>query len=122
MKVVSASSGMFKLDIQTISLAGYSFWSWVNAGISHNEATVVEMIMVSPPVAMMDFSSSQKIPDLKFVISGGKDEIAPAEQIKKMLPIWNPDAVIEILPGADHFYSDYLDSLAAALDTYLSSK
>jgi alpha/beta superfamily hydrolase len=120
--VCNAISFLLKMGIQSISLAGYSFGSWVNAGISQNEATVIEMIMVSPPVAMMDFSHSQKIPKLKLVISGERDEIAPAEQIKKMLPAWNPEAVVEILTGADHFYSGCLGSLATSLDTYLSSR
>ena len=115
-----AISFLLKMGIQTISLAGYSFGSWVNAGISEDEPSVVEMIMVSPPVAMMDFSPSNKIPKLKLVVSGERDDIAPPGLIRKMIPGWNPDAAVEILPGTDHFYSGRLDSLATALDTYLS--
>jgi alpha/beta superfamily hydrolase len=120
--VHNAISFLLKMGIQTISLAGYSFGSWVNAGVSEDEPSVVEMIMVSPPVAMMDFSPSSKIPGLKLVVSGERDEIAPPEQIKKMVPAWNPDAMVEILPGTDHFYSGRLDSLATALNTYLCPK
>jgi alpha/beta superfamily hydrolase len=112
-----AESGIHK-----IFLAGYSFGAWVNAHMSHKDATYAEMIMISPPVALMDFTFLKKIPKLKLVVSGSRDEIAPALQIKKMLPAWNPDATVEIIPGADHFYSGYLDALADALDAHIRSE
>jgi alpha/beta superfamily hydrolase len=102
-----------------IYLAGYSFGAWVNAHISYNDATYAEMIMVSPPVALMDFTFLKNLAGLKLVVSGSRDKIAPAEQIKKMMPAWNPDATVEIIPGADHFYWEYLDELTALLDTYI---
>jgi alpha/beta superfamily hydrolase len=120
--VRNAISFLLKMGIRSISLAGYSFGSWVNAGIANHEPSVIEMIMVSPPAAMMDFSHYPEIPELKLVVTGGRDEIAPAELINKMVPALNPDAVVEILPETDHFYSGGLDSLAAVLDKYIRSE
>jgi alpha/beta superfamily hydrolase len=120
--VLNAISFLLENGIQTISLAGYSFGSWINAGISKHEPSVIEMLMVSPPVAMMDFSPFAKIPGLKLVVSGERDDIAPPEQIRKMISAWNPDAALKILAGTDHFYSGCLDELAATLDAHLRSK
>jgi alpha/beta superfamily hydrolase len=115
----NAITFLTKRGTHKIYLAGYSFGAWVNAHISYEVATYDEMIMVSPPVALMDFTFLKNLTGLKLVVSGGRDEIAPAEQIKKMLPAWNPDATVEVIPGADHFYWGHLDDLTASLDTYI---
>lgn len=103
------------LNIEGICLAGYSFGAWVNAQIHPGDAPITEMIMVSPPVAFVDFSPIQKIAQLKMVVTGSKDDIAPVHMIQEKLPSWNPDSQFEIIPGADHFYSGYTDILASTL-------
>jgi len=42
-------------------------------------------------------------------------------QIRDMLPTWNPDAQFEVIDGCDHFYSGYLEELESILDRYLRS-
>jgi hypothetical protein len=49
------------------------------------------MAMISPPVAMLDFSGIGAISSLKLIITGEKDDIAPPSTIKKQLATWNPD-------------------------------
>jgi alpha/beta superfamily hydrolase len=36
-----------------------------------------------------------------------------------MLRAWNPDAVFEIIDGADHFYGGYADELESMVSSYL---
>ena len=59
---------------------------------------------------------------LKLVVTGRRDEIAPAEQIRTLLPTWNPDASFEIIDGCDHFYVGCLDKLKSILTTYLQNQ
>jgi alpha/beta superfamily hydrolase len=40
--------------------------------------------------------------------------------LRRMLPLWNPAAHLEVLPGAEHFFIDQLDTLAAALTKALA--
>jgi alpha/beta superfamily hydrolase len=109
-------------DITEIHLAGYSFGAWVNAHIDLNDGPLSAMLMVSPPVHFIDFKSITKIPKLELVITGDRDDIAPSGLIKKMLPAWNPAAHLEIIPGADHFYFGFLDTLACILELFLKDK
>ena len=104
-----------KVNMDQIWLAGYSFGAWVNAQIQPEDAPVTKMIMVSPPVAFIDFDPTQKIARLKLVVTGSRDDIAPAQMIQKRLISWNPDSRFEIIPGADHFYSGYTDILESTL-------
>lgn len=89
----------------SIDLAGYSFGSRVNAmGIASFDL-VKNLLMVSPPVAFMDFSFLGFNSKIKLVISGSNDDIAPPAKIKELIPTWNPEAEFRIIDGIDHFYS-----------------
>ena len=105
--------------LKTIDLAGYSFGAWVNAHAILEDALVAQMVMVSPPVGFMDFKGVSAIECLTLVVTGSRDQIAPPELIKKMLPAWNPEARFEVIEGADHFYGGYFERLESVLATYL---
>jgi alpha/beta superfamily hydrolase len=115
--VLSALSFLADMGMERIDLAGYSFGAWVNAHAIQEDTLVEQMIMVSPPVGFMDFKSIGTMNSLKFVVTGNRDDIAPADMIEKMLPTWNPDACFEVIDGADHFYGGYLNQLESVLSS-----
>ena len=108
--------------VSAVDLAGYSFGAWVNAGVAAgNRAAIESMMMVSPPVGFIEFNTSAPMGCLNLVITGSRDDIAPAHLIRNLLPTWNPDAQFEVIDGCDHFYSGYLKKLESILDRYLES-
>ena len=113
--VLSALSFLADMGMERIDLAGYSFGAWVNAHALKKDTLTKQMIMVSPPVGFMDFNSIVTMDNLKFVITGNRDDIAPADVIEKMISTWNPKARFEVIDGADHFYGGYLGQLEACL-------
>ncbi len=113
--VLAAVACLKKQGVDDIDLAGYSFGAWVNAHVKVGTAPVSTMIMVSPPVAFMDFNTDLALPRLDLVVSGSQDEIAPAGKIRNLMPDWNPDAVFEEIQGADHFYFGFFDELESIL-------
>ena len=115
--VLSALSFLANMGMERIDLAGYSFGAWVNAHAIQNDFLTKEMIMVSPPVGFMDFKSIVTMDALKFVVTGNRDDIAPANVIEKMIAIWNPNARFEVIDGADHFYGGYLGQLEDCLSS-----
>jgi uncharacterized protein len=96
------------LGMTDIDLSGYSFGAWVNAGIADGYR---RMVMVSPPVAFMDFGPPVTIGRLSLIVTGGRDEIAPAAMIDRCRARWNPAAAFAVIPGADHFYTGFLKTL-----------
>ena len=96
------------LGMTDIDLAGYSFGAWVNAGIA---ADCRRMVMVSPPVAFMNFGPPVAIERLSLIVTGGRDEIAPPAMIAGYRSAWNPAAAFEVIPRADHFYTGFLKTL-----------
>jgi alpha/beta superfamily hydrolase len=115
---IAAVDYLKELGVQSPNLAGYSFGAWVNAFVAHQEHSLRNTIMVSPPVAVIDFSSIGHIPSLKLVVSGSRDEYAPGDQIKAMLTDLNASAHLEIIHGADHFYGGHLETLKSVLSEY----
>jgi len=109
------------MDLQQTELAGYSFGAWVNALAVTDGLKVDNMIMVSPPVAFIDFESIADLNSLKLVVTGNRDEIAPAEMVEKMYPAWNPRASFEVIDGADHFYGGCEQKLEEILIRNLKS-
>jgi len=109
------------IGIEQIDLAGYSFGAWVNALAVNDGLKVDNMIMVSPPVAFIDFKSITDLSSLKLIITGNRDEIAPADMVEKLYPAWNPQARFEAIDGADHFYGGYEDRLEKILLSNLKS-
>lgn len=117
--VRTAFSTLLKMDIEKIDLAGYSFGAWVNAQISRKDLPYTNTVMVSPPIGFMAFDGVTSVPNLKLVVTGSRDDIAPPALIQKVLPEWNSAAEFEIIDGADHFYSGRLNELEVVLQATL---
>ena len=113
--VFSAVEILRKDGVEEIDLAGYSFGAWVNAGAVASGLDVHQMVMISPPVAMIDFKDIGTLDHLRLVITGEHDDIAPPRQIKEMLAIWAPSSRLKVIGSADHFYTGHLAELAQGL-------
>lgn len=118
--VMAALSYLKKSGMSQLCLAGYSFGAWVNAHAANKNLGIQEMLMISPPVAFLDYTGIAPNSNLKLVVTGSNDEIAPPEIIRKKLLEWNEDAMFEIIQGADHFYSGHLHALESALSSMFS--
>jgi len=103
-----------------LDLAGYSFGAWVNAKIDDSESTIERIIMISPPVTFLDFSSLPLNPKIEAVVTGGKDDIAAADRIRSLIYTWNPEIRFEVIEGADHFYSGRIGQLDSVLSRLIS--
>ena len=113
--VRAAVAYLADLGIEQINLAGYSFGAWVNGNLSCEADGIANMVMVSPPVAFIDFGAISTIDCLKLVITGSRDDIAPVAMIRQSYREWNAEAQLEVIDGADHFYGGYEDMLEEIL-------
>ncbi|MFO7666752.1 MAG: alpha/beta hydrolase [Desulfobacterales bacterium] len=118
--LLSAISCMHERGITHIDLSGYSFGTFVNAGAVGKGARVLNMTMVSPPVAFMEFGKLTPLSCLKLVITGRYDEVAPVELVKKTLFQWNSEARLEVIEGTDHFYAGCLKELEQVLSGFIT--
>jgi alpha/beta superfamily hydrolase len=121
--VRAAIASLQAKGVDTVDLAGYSFGAWVNAGrVAAGGLAIASMLMVSPPVGFIGFENIGTLSCLKWVVTGSRDDIAPAAQIRDLLLVWNPNAQFEIIDGCDHFYTGYLDKLQSILTSFLQNQ
>jgi alpha/beta superfamily hydrolase len=102
-----------------IDLAGYSFGAWVNARGLAGLTPVDRMVMVAPPVKLLDFSELKTDPRVRLVIVGSRDDFAPVREVERVVPVWNAGAELVIVDGADHFFWERTDELRRALAGFL---
>jgi alpha/beta superfamily hydrolase len=109
-------------DVTTVDMAGYSFGTWVNAGVAADKRTSIEsMMMVSPPVGFIEFENINALSCLNLIVTGSRDDIAPVNRIRELLPTWNPGAQFAVIDGCDHFYIGYLEKLQSILTSFLKN-
>jgi alpha/beta superfamily hydrolase len=77
------------------------------------------MVMVSPPVAFIDFGPPTAIPNLRLIVTGSRDEIAPPAMIDRVRVYWSSTADFQVIPGADHFYAGALTTLKAVITAHV---
>jgi uncharacterized protein len=106
--------------LERVDLAGYSFGAWVCAMAADRLPAVDRMIMVSPPVAFIDFADVGHLPALSLVVTGSEDDLAPPDLIRQMAPSWNSKADFQVIEGADHFYFGADRDLAKVLTSLFS--
>ncbi len=119
--VRSALKVLADLGIESVDLAGYSFGAWVNAMGLGTFKGVDRMIMVSPPVGLLDFGALASNHKVRLVIGGSLDDIAPVKAIEENLPTWNPKATLHIIDGADHLYQGKINDIKAIIDEFLAN-
>ncbi len=119
--VRAAIAYLQEMGSTSIDLAGYSFGAWVNAHLNCRAAGIANMVMVSPPLAVIEFEAVNRLDCLRLIVTGSRDEIAPADLIKTVYHEWNPPAVLEVIQGADHFYGGFEAQLESVLMTCLKA-
>ena len=117
--VRSALKFLEDLGIKSIDLAGYSFGAWVGAMGLGTFEQVDRMIMVSPPVELLDFDALASNPKVRLVIAGSLDDIAPVKAIEEKMPFWNPEATLHVIDGADHMYLGEIDDLENIINDFI---
>jgi len=104
-----------------IHLAGYSFGAWVNGTVLPLAADVACMVMVSPPVAFLDFDELEPDERIKLVVAGSGDDMAPESMLREASRRWSSGVRLEFIEGGDHFYEGRLPELRRILDEFLQA-
>lgn len=100
-------------------LAGFSFGAWVALRAQHRVAPAA-LITVAPPVGRWDFTEVIPPSCPWLLIQGSADELVDAERALDWARRLQPDAQVELLLGADHFFHARLHEVADAIERFLA--
>jgi uncharacterized protein len=106
-------------------IAGFSFGAWIGMQLLMRRPEIDRFIAVAPPANVYDFGFLAPCPSSGLILQGDKDEIVTEESVQKLTEKLSrqKDIVIDyrVIKGANHFFMDRLDKLAAAATDYISS-
>jgi uncharacterized protein len=120
--VAAALEHLHALGKKDIDLAGYSFGAWVIALGRERLSLARRLVLVSPPVSVIDFTFLRDEPRIRLVVVGSRDEIAGYRAVEEMLPQWNPKAIFKVIQGGDHFYGGRSGELQSILSEFLDQE
>jgi alpha/beta superfamily hydrolase len=99
-----------------IWLAGYSFGSNIVWRALERAGDVAGVVLVAPPVAMMDFGARPAPRATVTLIAGDEDDYVDAAALRRWAADASSSPRVEIIAGADHFFSGGHAELAKAAE------
>lgn len=104
-------------------LVGYSFGAFV-AGRALLQGLMVQgAVFIAPPIAFMDLSWLPRVPGLRLVVAGDRDDLCPLTDLRRLFaaegrptgesPRATPEIII--IAGTDHFFGGREDKLFKVL-------
>ena len=83
---------------------GYSFGAAAALRVAREEPRISRLILVAPPVPLLDAGGIAALDRPLHVIVGSQDEFATAARLSELLSP-HANARLEVLPGIDHFFT-----------------
>jgi alpha/beta superfamily hydrolase len=101
-------------------LVGYSFGAAVAGRAMVQGVSAAGIIMIAPPIAMMEMNFLPKVPRLRLIVVGDRDEFCPLPQLEKMFDDQPEDRrpEIKVVSGSSHFFANREKPLYSILLEY----
>lgn len=100
-------------------LVGYSFGAFVAGRALLQGLPAQGAIFIAPPINFMDLSWLPRVPGLRLVVAGDRDDLCPLKDLRRLLAAAGetPAATPEIISiaGGDHFFGGREEELFMAL-------
>lgn len=90
--------------------AGYSFGAATALRVGASHPRVDRLVMVCPPGSMLDRAAIESFRGRALVVAGGQDQLAPPGDLEALFD--DDRHHFEVIPEADHFFSDGLPALS----------
>jgi alpha/beta superfamily hydrolase len=88
-------------------IIGYSFGAAVAGYALAHGVSTAGIIMIAPPIAMMDMDFLPKVPRLRLIVVGDRDEFCPLPQLHQLLADCAEESrpEIKVVDGSSHFFA-----------------
>ncbi len=113
-------------DAKTCFIAGFSFGAWISLQLLMRRPEIEGFVAVSPPANLYDFTFLSPCPASGLVTMGDKDDVVQEEAVAKLMArlTTQPGAKTSyhVVPGADHYYRNDLDTLTGVVQQYVKTQ
>ncbi|MEO7000397.1 MAG: alpha/beta family hydrolase [Ktedonobacterales bacterium] len=105
-----------------ICLAGFSFGSWVGLPIGCADARVRQLVGVGVPVRLLAVDDLAECAKPKLIVQGAQDQYGPLDALQAWFARLEPPKQLRVISGADHFFTQQQQELAAAITSYFRTE
>jgi uncharacterized protein len=101
-----------------LGLAGFSFGAWVGLPVGCGDPRVEQLVGVGVPVSLLEASGLTGCDKPKLIIQGEFDQYGPLPQLQTWYEQIPEPKQLHVVPGADHFFTNYQSELYDAIVGY----
>jgi len=107
----------------TCWIGGVSFGAWIGMQLLMRRPEIDGFVAAAPPANQFDFSFLAPCPASGLIVHGDRDEFVPEAAVQRLVNKLSHQRDIQIdfrkVAGANHFFANQSDALAAVVDSYL---
>jgi alpha/beta superfamily hydrolase len=117
---------LYNPNAKGVWVAGISFGAWIGMQLLMRRPEIQGFISAALPANLYDFSFLAPCPSSGLIVNGDRDTLVTVESVEKLVEKLKLqrglDMALEIMPGADHFFTGCLDQLNEIIETYLDKR
>jgi len=117
---------LYNPNAKGVWVAGISFGAWIGMQLLMRRPEIQGFISAALPANLYDFSFLAPCPSSGLIVNGDRDSLVTVESVEKLVEKLKLqrglDMAMEIMPGADHFFTGCLDQLNGIVETYLDRR
>jgi hypothetical protein len=113
-------------DARGCWVAGFSFGAWIGMQLLMRRPEIEGFISIAPPANLHDFSFLAPCPSSGLIIHGDADKVVPQKDVQVLVDKLKTQKGIKIdqtiIPGANHFFENDIDTLIEHCSGYLDKR
>lgn len=117
---------LYNPNAKGVWVAGISFGAWIGMQLLMRRPEIQGFISAALPSNLYDFSFLAPCPSPGLIVNGDRDTLVTVESVEKLVEKLKLqrglDMALEIMPGADHFFTGCLDQLNQVVEGYLDMR
>ena len=117
---------IYNPDASQCWIAGVSFGAWISMQLLMRRPEINGFVSVAPPANLYDFTFLAPCPSSGLFINGERDRVVPSVSVAELAMKLKTQRGItiehKIVPDANHFFEDKLDSLMGTVGEYLDKR
>ena len=104
-------------------LGGFSFGSAMAAKVAVAGSPVRAVLILGFPITRVDSTADlEKVLQPRLFVQGSEDEFGSGAAIRKLVSTLPEPKALEVIEGADHFFTGRLDDLQAPIEAWASTR
>ena len=117
---------LYNPNAKGVWVAGISFGAWIGMQLLMRRPEIQGFISAALPANLYDFSFLAPCPSSGLIVNGDRDTLVTVESVEKLVDKLKQqrglEIGLEIMPGADHFFTGCLDRLNEIVEDYLDMR